>query len=183
MATIHPAAESGASAELAPEAFVRRHARWNFNVNLIDIAFITLGISLVSRETVMPVLVSSLTDSKILLGLIPAIYGMGIYLPQLFMANFTERLRYKKPFVAYFGGVGERLPYLLAGIAVWLWAETQPILALAALLLCLGVTAFAAGASMPAWFDLIAKVIPVQRRGPGWGTAWAPPWVWSERCW
>jgi MFS family permease len=81
------------------------------------------------------------------------------------MANFTERLRYKKPFVAYFGGVGERLPYLLAGIAVWLWAETQPILALAALLLCLGVTAFAAGASMPAWFDLIAKVIPVQRRG------------------
>ncbi|MBK8798203.1 MAG: hypothetical protein IPM07_18580 [Anaerolineales bacterium] len=85
--------------------------RWNFTVNLIDIAFITLGISLVSRDTVLPVLVSTLTDSNLAIGLIAALYGMGIYLPQLFTANFTERLRYKKPFVMLVGSIGERLPY------------------------------------------------------------------------
>ena len=86
---------------------------WNFSVNLVDISFITLGLSLVSRETVMPLLVSSLTDSKLALGLIPALWGLGLYLPQLFTANYAEGLRYKKPFLMVLSSFGERLPYLL----------------------------------------------------------------------
>ena len=45
----------------------------------------------------MPVLVSNLTDSKLAIGLIPASWALGYYLPQLLTASFTERLRYKKP--------------------------------------------------------------------------------------
>ena len=41
------------------------NARWNFGVSIWDVTFIMLGISLVSRETVMPVLVAQLTDSKL----------------------------------------------------------------------------------------------------------------------
>lgn len=33
---------------------VARHFRWNFSVNLLDISFIVLGLGLVSRETVTP---------------------------------------------------------------------------------------------------------------------------------
>lgn len=142
-----------------------KNLRWNFTVNLIDIAFITLGISLVSRDTVLPVLVSTLTDSNLAVGLIAALYGLGIYLPQLFTANFTERLQYKKPFVMLVGSVGERLPYLLMGVAVWLFAVPAPNVALILVFGCLAVTGFAAGAATPAWYDLIAKVIPVRRRG------------------
>lgn len=142
-----------------------RNLRWNFTVNLVDVAFITLGISLVSRDTVLPVLVSTLTDSNLAVGLIAALYGLGIYLPQLFTANFTERLQYKKPFVMLVGSVGERLPYLLMGVAVWLFAAPAPNVALISVLGCLTLTGFAAGAATPAWYDLIAKVIPVQRRG------------------
>ena len=61
--------------------------RWNFAVNVIDVSFITLGLSLISRETVMPLLVNSLTDSKLAIGMIAALWGLGIYLPQLFTAN------------------------------------------------------------------------------------------------
>ena len=43
---------------------MQANLRWNFGVNIIDITFITLGLSLISRETVMPVLVSKLTDSN-----------------------------------------------------------------------------------------------------------------------
>ena len=113
----------------------------------------------------MPVLVSTLTDSPLAIGLIPAIFGLCILLPQLLTANFTERLEYKKPFVAFIGGVGERLPYLLIGIIVYLFAVSSPTLTLVLFYILLGMTAFSAGASTPAWFDLIAKVIPVERRG------------------
>ena len=95
---------------------------WNFNVNLVDIIFITIGMSLVSRETVMPVLVSTLTDSKLAIGLIPAIWALGYYLPQLLTASFTERLRFKKPFVMVVGSVGERFPYLFTAITIWAFA-------------------------------------------------------------
>ena len=81
-----------------------RNARWNFVVNLWDIVFIMLGLSLVSRETVMPALINQLTDSKLAIGLIPAIYSLGGNLPQLLIANFSERLHYKKPFVMLVGG-------------------------------------------------------------------------------
>lgn len=151
--------------EQAPVTDSDKNLRWNFTVNLIDIAFITLGISLVSRDTVLPVLVNTLTDSNLAIGLIAALYGLGIYLPQLFTANFTERLRYKKPFVMLVGSVGERLPYLLMGVVVWLFAAPAPNVALILVLGCLAITGFAAGAATPAWYDLIAKVIPVQRRG------------------
>jgi MFS family permease len=51
------------------------------------------------------------------------------------------------------------------GVAVWFFAVPAPNLALVLVLGCLALTGFAAGAATPAWYDLIAKVIPVQRRG------------------
>ena len=105
-----------------PEEYAARNVHWNFTVNVWDIAFITLALSLVSRETVMPVLVSTLTDSKLAIGLIPAIFTLGQYLPQLFSANLSERMTYKKPFVAAIGLFGERLPYLLIALSLYFFA-------------------------------------------------------------
>jgi MFS family permease len=139
--------------------------RWNFAVNVIDVSFITLGMSLVSRETVMPLLVNSLTDSKIAIGMIGAIWGLGIYLPQLLTANYAEGLRYKKPFLMVLSSFGERLPYLLMGLVVWFFAVPAPSLALVLFFGFLAISAFSAGAGTPAWYDMIAKVIPVERRG------------------
>jgi MFS family permease len=147
------------------EREVERNFRWNFAVNLADISFIMLGISLVSRETVLPLLVSNLTDSTVMIGLVVAIYSLGLYLPQLVGAGFAEAMPRKKPFLALVGGLGERVPYLLAGIAVLLFAEEAPGIALAALVVCFGLSGAAAGFATPAWFDMISKVIPVQRRG------------------
>jgi MFS family permease len=96
------------------EREVARNFRWNFSVNLLDISFIMLGLSLVSRETVIPLLVSKLTSSPIAIGLLLAVYSLGIYLPQLVGAGVTESMPRKKPFLALVGGLGERLPSLLA---------------------------------------------------------------------
>ena len=40
------------------------HFPWNFAVNVIDILFIMFSMSLISRATVMPLLVTRLTPSK-----------------------------------------------------------------------------------------------------------------------
>lgn len=145
--------------------FVQQNFRWNFSVNLIDITFITLALSLVSRETIMPLLVSELTDSKLAIGLIPAIFSIAFYLPQLFAANHAERLKRKLPFVMLIGGLFERVPYLLIGFAILIFAQSAPSIALILLFFFIGMGAFGAGIATPAWFTMIGKVLPVHRRG------------------
>ena len=127
--------------------------------------FYVLAISLISRETILPLLVSTLTDSKIIIGLIPAIHSISFYLPQLFVANHAERLKRKLPFVVIGSGLIQRIPYLLAGFAILLFAEDAPALALILLFLLLGLGAFGGGVVTPAWFTMIGKVLPVHRRG------------------
>lgn len=149
----------------AAERFTEQNLRWNFSVNLWDITFITLGLSLISRETVIPVLISQLTDSKLAIGLVPAMWSLGFYLPQLLTANLAERMEYKKPFVMLIGGVMERLPYLFIGLAVLFFALSAPLATVFVILAGVALASAGAGVATPAWFDMIAKVIPVQRRG------------------
>ena len=147
------------------DSTVERNLPWNFSVNLIDITFITLAFSIISRETITPLLISNLTDSKIAIGLVPAIYSIAYYLPQLFAANHAERLKRKLPFVMLIGGLLERVPYLFAGLAILLFAESAPIAALLFIYLVIGLGAFGNGVATPAWFSMIGKVLPVNRRG------------------
>jgi MFS family permease len=99
------------------------------------------------------------------IGLIPAIFSLSFYLPQLLVANFAERLRYKKPFVMIIAGPGERGAYLLIGLSIWFFAESAPGLTLALFFVFLAIGAASSGTATPAWYDMIAKVIPVHRRG------------------
>ena len=147
------------------DSTVERNLPWNFSVNLIDITFITLAFSIISRETITPLLISNLTDSKIAIGLVPAIYSIAYYLPQLFAANHAERLKRKLPFVMVVGGLLERVPYLFAGLAILLFAESAPIVALLCLYLVIGLGALGNGVATRAWFSMIGKVLPVNRRG------------------
>lgn len=153
------------------ERHVQANFRWNFTANLWDIAFITFGLNLVSQTTIMPLLVSELTASKVVIGLIPAVYSLGYLLPQLLTANFAEGLRVNKPFVMLLGGLGERVPYLLIGLAVLWLGGRAPSVALALFFLLLATTATSNGMATPAWFSMVAKVIPTHRRGLWSGTA------------
>jgi len=117
----------------------------------------------------MPLLVTTLTDSPIVVGLIPAIHSVSYYLPQLFAANHAESMKRKLPFVALVGGLLERVPYLLIGIAILLWAQDSPTLILILLFLGIGTAAMGAGIATPAWFTMIGKVLPVNRRGMFFG--------------
>jgi MFS family permease len=149
---------------------VEKHFRWNFTVNAIDITFFTLATNLVSQSTIIPLLVSNLTDSKLAIGLITAIYSLGFYLPQLFTANYAERMRRKKPFLVLFSGLCERPPYFLIGLVLLWLAKPAPGLTLALFAVLLAISTCTSGLLSPAWYDLIGKVIPLKYRGVWWGT-------------
>lgn len=149
--------------------FVARNFRWNFTVNLIEMAFFGLGLNMISQSTILPLLIRSLTPSTIAVGLLSSIFSLGFLLPQLLTAAYAEGLRRKKKFVVFYSGLGERVPYLLIGVVVWLFAVKAPALTLAAIYLLILIAATTAGLLTPAWLDLIAKVIPAERRGRFFG--------------
>ena len=144
---------------------VRANLPWNFAVNLMDVSLVMLGYNIISRTTILPLLVSQLTGSTVVVGLVPAVFMLCSLLPQLLVTNFTEQLPYKKPFLVRFAGIGERVPYLGIGLVVMLYGAKAPAMTAAVVLLLLGLAAGLMGVGTPAWLDLIAKVIPVRKRG------------------
>ena len=147
------------------EREVETNYRWNFSVNVLDGAFFEFGLNLVSAETVLALLVSRLTPSKVVIGLIRAIQSLGFLLPQLLSANVAERLPRKKSFVNLWSGLGERGPFLLMGLAVLWFAESAPTVALMSLLLFAAISSISGGIATPSWADVIAKAIPERKRG------------------
>ncbi|MCY4145189.1 MAG: MFS transporter [Chloroflexi bacterium] len=160
-----------AQAETSLMAAADKHLRWNFTVNVLDNMLFALAASLVAQETILPLLVSKLSDLPLLIGLIPALYSISYYLPQLFMANHAEGLRRKLPFVVLASGLLQRLPIPLIGLCLLLFAESNASLALVLFFALFAVSAFGGGIVTPAWYTMIGKVVPVRRRGIFFGIA------------
>jgi MFS family permease len=158
--------------QLAPdpaELVIQRAYLRNFTVNVLDGAFFGLGLSFTSLVTVLPLFVSHLTPSPLVIGLIPLVWNMGWLLPQLFTANYVQSLARKKPMVLVMSFT-ERLPYLLmAGIALGL-PLVGPGLGLVGFFLAFGWTCLGGGLTATAWQEMIAKIMPPRRRGTFFGT-------------
>lgn len=143
---------------------VKSHYRWNYWVNIIDGAFYSFGAGFVSLYTILTLFVHNLSNSKILLGLLTTIAMLGNYLPQIFIANYTERFRSKKRLTAYLG-IFQRVPWLGLAVVTFFWRGASAGWLLAIFFFFLAVYSFAGGFTTPPWFDLIAKIIPPDRLG------------------
>jgi MFS family permease len=147
------------------QAAIQHNFRWNFAVNLADGALFWLGLSFAAPSTIMPLYVSHLTDSRLLIGLISAITGAGWFLPQLLMANYVERMPVKKKMVIGVGLFSERLPFVVMAASAFLFAVRQPNLALGLFFVTLTWHTIGAGIVAISWQDMLAKVIPTNYRG------------------
>jgi len=117
----------------------------------------------------MPLYASHFTSNPILIGLIPFFGTTGYLLPQLFVANWVEHTPVKKFFPMTLGFFLERVPIFLMAPSAYFLATSRPDLALAAFFLLLGWHAFGAGIIIVGWQDMIAKIIPVEKRGRFFG--------------
>ena len=146
-----------------------RDYRWNFAVNALDGASFWFGMSFISSTIILPLYVTHFTTNPLLIGLIPVFSTSGYLLPQLFTANAVERAPRKKFFPVTIGFFLERLPIFLLAPAAYFLAVGRPMLALAAFFILYAWHTLGAGTIVVGWQDLIAKIIPVEKRGRFFG--------------
>jgi MFS family permease len=137
----------------------RKVLRHNYVYNVFDGAFFGFAIGFASYSTNIPLFVSQLTTSAVLIGLIPAIHNTGWMLPQLFAARGMRRFTRYKPFVMFMT-VNERLPIVLLGVIALLlpWIGTTAALFLSFFMLIW--QGLGAGLTANPWQLMINKVIP-----------------------
>ncbi len=146
------------------------HFRHNVLVNTFDLAFFTFGDSFVSINTIMPVFAASLTDSPLLIGLIPAIVNFGWFLPQMFMSGYVSRLKRKLPFTRKMAMV-ERVPYLLMPLMALMVMRVERSTAVAILFLIMIMRGFGSGMVALPWQEVLASVIPISHRARFFGVS------------
>jgi len=140
----------------------------NITVNLMDGGFFGLAMGFASFSTIIPLFVSSMTNSALLIGLIPAIHTVGWQLPQLFTARHVSRqLRYK-PMVLIMT-THERLPFLGLALVAWFAPVLGTATALFLTFLMLVWQGLGAGFTATAWQSMIGKIIPSENRGTFFG--------------
>jgi MFS family permease len=147
---------------------VVKHLKRNFFANILDAGFWFFGDSFVAAYTILPVFMSTLTDSPLLIGLIPALEGAGWFLPQLFLAKHLESRNRRLPIVLKLGAF-DRLPFLFLALGAFLILKVDHNVAIVLFFLFYGIKVFSHGLVALPWQELIATVIPVSLRGRYWG--------------
>jgi MFS family permease len=135
-----------------------------------DYALFVVGLAFASQSTILPAFAAYLGAPNVAIGAIPAVMTLGWFMPSLFAAGHTETLARKLPFVLRYT-VWERAPFVALALAAFFLAERAPALTLGVMLLVLLIVTGVGGVLMPAWMDMIGRVIPTTLRGRFFGFA------------
>jgi MFS family permease len=145
-----------------------KNLKINYIANLLDGGFFGFAIGFASFTAIIPLFVSTMTNSALLIGLIPAIHNMGWQLPQLLTANKISKLPRFKPFVMVMT-IHERVPFLGLALIAWLLPVIGNPVALVLTFLMLIWQGLGAGFTANAWQNLIGKIFPSEYRGTFFG--------------
>lgn len=135
---------------------------------LLDASMFPFGMSFISVITILPLFVREITTSSLAIGLVPAINSLGVLLPPLFVANRVERLPVQR-WVVFWMAALERVPLLVvAALIPWL-GRSNPQTLLWLFFAMYALHNLLMGLTLPAYMNLYAKVIPINRRASMWG--------------
>ena len=144
-------------------SYKETNLKHNYLVNILDGAFFGLGMSFASLTTIVPLFVSTLTDSALLIGLIPAIHTAGWQIPQLLMAKKISGLSTFKPHVLM-ATIHERLPFILLAFVALFSKKIGVTGSLILTYLLLIWQGLGAGITANSWQNMIGKLIPADIR-------------------
>jgi MFS family permease len=147
---------------------IRKDFKHNLLVNLADGSFFGFGIGISSFNTVIPLFVSTLTNSAILIGLIPAIHNVGWQFPQLFTAQKLTRMEQFKPYVILMT-IQERVPFLGLAVVAFLAPHIGSAAALIITFLLLIWQGMGAGMTANAWQNMVNRIMPPEFLGTFFG--------------
>ncbi len=141
-----------------------RRDRRNYYLNILEGGAYTAGTSLISAQTVLPVLVTRFGGGNLAVGTLGVLTWAGTLLPQIFAARYGQSLRWKKPWAVRLGALQRLMVLFIAGILL-LPERPDSSLRLVLFLLFFGCNQIIVGVSSPIWYDFFAKLIPAKRRG------------------
>lgn len=137
--------------------------RWNFVAFLVDYVCFGVAFTFIDVNAVMPDFVRQLTASAPLIGLVSTVFNGSWMLPQLAVARHINDKPLKKPYLI--AGMSGRIFILLIALALWLGLAHSPAVMLTLFFVSLGLFAASDGLASVAWFDLLARAVPLKRRG------------------
>jgi MFS family permease len=154
----------------ASEASRYPSSRWNFSVITLDAAFFMGSLAFIDPVAVLPVLMSRLGASKLLVGLMGSLQPAGWLLPQLLGSSLVLHRPRRKPIILYIGTVS-RLPFFALALVFNLsWGAAHPEYLLALLMFLFAVFFFSDGLIGVPWHDIVARTIRPGVRGRFFGT-------------
>jgi len=130
----------------------------------VDYVFFGVAFSFVNPSAVLPAFVRTLTDSEPLVGLVGTVLNGGWLLPQLGAAAMMGRRSRRKPYLMAGVYVGRPLFFLLA-LAAWGGLARHPGPMLGVFFACVGLFTMTDSVASVAWFDIMARAVPLARRG------------------
>ena len=148
---------------------IQKLLRFNVAVNLLDGAFFGLGLGISSFSAFIPIFVNRMTDSAVLIGLVPALHAFGWQFPQIFTAGWISRMRRYKPAVVLLT-LQERIPFFGLALVAWFLPALGKQNALILTFLFLAWQGLGGGFTANAWTSMICKIIPSETRGTFFGT-------------
>jgi hypothetical protein len=142
-------------------AFAPSGQHRNFWLGVLNGLFFNLAETLIDPTLVLVALVSRLTASPILIGLVTPLRDGAWYLPQLWLSGYVQNLPRK--LVLYRQASVVRV-FAWGALAVSVFVLRDPVWLLAVFFLTFGAYAIAAGVCGLPFTEVVAKTIPPHRR-------------------
>lgn len=143
------------------EAMLQRTERRNFRLGVWNGILYNLGQYFMSRSTIIPMFLSTLTTSSALIGIVSQFDSIGWYLPQLFFSTYMVHRQQKMPLYWISTAIRTVSYFALAVLAL---TNPSPSWLLVFFILAYGLYHFSAGMGGVVFMELLAKAIPAHRR-------------------
>ena len=150
------------------DAPAQRHLRRNYSLGVANGALFGFVDAISAPALVLALFVAQLGGSNFLIGLLPAIYNGGWFLPQFLISHRLERLPLKKrPYLT--AAVVRIICWGVIALVTPLIGANNPALLLTVFFVLYVTYSFAAGFAGNAFMTMVAKIIPLPRRGSFFG--------------
>jgi MFS family permease len=139
-----------------------------FILGVLNGVLFNMAEAVIGGTTVLPIFISHITTSKVLIGLSGTMGNAGWFMPQLVVANLIEHLERKMPVYVWSGVVRFATIWTIAFL-VALASHVGSAVLLVGFFVLYSAYSLAGGVAGIPFMDIVARTVPPERRGTYFG--------------
>jgi len=157
------------TAELTHTGDSRNSIKSVYTIFLWHGFFLAITKSMLDLNTIFPALVSQLTNSKIIFGLLYSIMLGVPFIFNIFLGHWLHSIRLKKKYLLL-GIYLRSLAFFGMAVFIYLFASNSPVLVIISLFFWIFLFSFSGGFAGLSYGDIIGKLVPKGSRGKLYAT-------------